>query len=317
MKKLLQISAVAIGLFAIAFTNAASHRKLVYLNQYDLNDDGDLVELEFNQARRQQFNLTDENDDGVVDEKEYVFEYTNRMDKQLEKDRTGQVKQTVVRFKALDKSENKKMEWQEYQASGSRSFKYYDVNKDGVINDQDPVPVRKSRKKSEKTKTAQEIADEKQDKVRYAKRLLKMPTTHSREGFFTKYDLDENTIIDKEEFEARRRQDFDRADEDHNGWLSEREYIFEYQNRLDTQIEKARKAAIKQTHVRFGILDDNENDSMTFAEYQVSGKRSFTRWDTNKDGIVNMQDPMPEKRQHADKNNNSDKNKTAKSVSAY
>jgi Ca2+-binding EF-hand superfamily protein len=311
MKKILLVSTIVIGLLTVSFLEAASHRKQVYLNQYDLNKNGDLIEPEFNQARRQQFNLTDEDNDGVVGEKEYVFEYTNRMDKQLIKDRKGQVKQTIVRFKSLDKSENKKMEWEEYQTSGLRSFKYYDVNKDGIINENDPVPVRKSRKKSLKNKTVQDIADEKQNKLRYAKRLLRMPTTHDREGFFTKYDLDENAIINKKEFDVRRRQDFDRADENNNDWLSEREYIFEYENRLDKQITKTRKAAIKQTYVRFGVLDDNKDSDMTFLEYQSSGKRSFSRWDTDKNGIVNMQDPMPEKRKH------SDKDKTAKSVSAY
>ncbi|MBV1910644.1 MAG: hypothetical protein KUG78_15180 [Kangiellaceae bacterium] len=317
MKKLMLVCIATISFFSVISAEAASHRKQVYLDQYDLDKDGNLIQSEFNQARQHKFDFADENKDGVVTEDEYVFEYTNRMDKQLEKDRKGQVKQTVVRFKSLDKSENKRMEWKEYQASGKRSFKRYDVNEDGVINEQDPQPVKKEWKKSKKVQTAQEIAGRKQSTLRRAKRILKMPTTHSREGFFTKYDLNENATIDQKEFNARRRQDFDRADEDQNGWLSEQEYIFEYENRLDKQIARTRKAAIKQTHVRFGVLDDNENGKMTFIEFQLSGKRSFTRWDTNKDGMVNMNDPAPEKHKHHDKDKSHDKKKTTKSVAKY
>ncbi|MEI8705769.1 hypothetical protein [Pseudoalteromonas sp. B62] len=46
---------------------------------------------------------------------------------------------------------------------------------------------------------------------------------------------------------------------------------------------------------------------MTFAEYQLSGHRSFTRWDTDKDGIVNNLDPAPKKNEYVSNN------KTAKS----
>ena len=102
MKKtqLLALSA----LFTSMFASAASHHKLVFINQYDTNQDWQLSINEFDDARKARFNATDENNDGFVDESEYVFEYKNRMDSQLTKDRQGQIKQTIIRFNALDKN---------------------------------------------------------------------------------------------------------------------------------------------------------------------------------------------------------------------
>ncbi|WP_416306170.1 hypothetical protein [Neptunicella sp. SCSIO 80796] len=291
-------------------TLAASHNKLVYLNQYDLDNNGELALTEFDQARKQRFDLTDEDHNGLVDENEYVFEYQNRMDKQLAEDRLNQVKQTVVRFKSLDKNDNGRVEWSEYQASGERSFTHYDGNQDNVINKDEPPKSRpNAQKPNEELQTAQQIEDEKQLALQRAKRLLRMPSTHSSNGFFSKYDSDQDGIISRAEFDQRRRNDFDLTDEDKNGWLSQQEYLFEYENRLDQQIARTRKGAIKQTYVRFNILDKDKNGGMTFAEYQLSGHRSFNRWDTNQDGVVSMLDPEPEQRRYAkdDKANNTGK----------
>ncbi|KAA1152152.1 EF-hand domain-containing protein [Pseudoalteromonas fuliginea] len=306
MNKIITITFTTVLALLSTVTNAASHSKSIYINQYDTNNDGNVHLAEFDNARQNNFNNTDENKDGAVSENEYIFEYQDRMDKQLTLDRLVQVKQTTVRFKALDKNENAKMEWQEYQASGVRSFTKYDVNKDGTINDLDPEPKRKTEKKTVE-KTELQLAQEKQNKLNRAKRLLRMPTTHDRKGFFIKYDLNQDNIITQEEFNQRRRQDFDRADEDANNWLTEQEYIFEYENRLDKKIASTRKAALKQTHIRFNVLDKDEDGAMTFAEYQLSGHRSFTRWDTDKDGIVNNLDPAPKKNEYVSNN------KTAKS----
>ncbi|MEI8705770.1 hypothetical protein [Pseudoalteromonas sp. B62] len=147
MNKIITITFTTVLALLSTVTNAASHSKSIYINQYDTNNDGNVHLAEFDNARQNNFNSTDENKDGAVSENEYVFEYQDRMDKQLTLDRLVQVKQTTVRFKALDKNENAKMEWQEYQASGVRSFTKYDVNKDGTINDLDPEPKEKQKRK--------------------------------------------------------------------------------------------------------------------------------------------------------------------------
>lgn len=221
MNKTILITLTTLLSLTTAAVNGASHNKLVYLNQYDINGDGDVLLTEFDQVRKEKFNQTDDNNDNYIDENEYVFEYQNRMDKQIEKDRFNQVKQTAVRFDAVDKDEDDKMTWDEYQASGLRSFTRYDVNEDGVINDQDPKPKSTWTKKDKKDKTLEELAQEKENKILRAKTILRMPSTHDLKGMHTKYDLNEDNAITKEEFNKRRRQDFDRTDEDKNGWLTE------------------------------------------------------------------------------------------------
>ena len=124
----------------------------------------------------------------------------------------------------------------------------------------------------------------------------RMPSTHNKEGMFTKYDNNQDDVISKTEHQQRRRADFDLTDEDNNGWVSQDEYLFEYQNRMDKQIAKTRTAAIKQTYVRFGVLDKNENGQMSLEEYQFSGHRSFNRWDSDKDNVVTMSEALPKPR---------------------
>jgi Ca2+-binding EF-hand superfamily protein len=278
--------------------DAASHRKLVFVNQYDLDGDWLLYAGEFEHARKRRFNNTDENQDAVVNEEEYVFEYQNKLDTQLIIDRKGQVQQTIVRFNALDKNENDRIQWQEYAASGLRSFTRYDVNGDGNIDTQDLAPLNTWKRKDTAEMTKQQQENLRDRQLASAKRSLSMPSTHNKKGMFSKYDNNQDGVITKAEHQLRRRADFDLTDEDNNGWVSQDEYLFEYQNRMDKQIAKTRLAAIKQTYVRFGVLDKNEDGQMTIEEYQFSGQRSFNRWDSDKNDLVSMSEALPEARKN-------------------
>jgi hypothetical protein len=276
--------------------DAASHRKIVFVNQYDLDGDWLLYAHEFAHARKKRFKHTDENQDRVVNEEEYVFEYQNKLDTQLTKDRKAQVRQTIVRFNAMDKNDNGSMEWQEYEASGLRSFSYYDTNKDENINTQDPEPVNNRRRDDSPNMTKQQREKRRNRQLLSAKTVLEMPSTHNPLGMFSRYDNNQDGSISKAEHHQRRRADFDSTDENNNGWLSQDEYLFEYQNRMDKQIAKIRRAAIKQTYVRFDALDTNDDGQMTLIEYHFSGNRSFNRWDINQDNIVSMSEELPERK---------------------
>jgi len=287
-------------LFTSLFTQAASHHKLVFINQYDGNQDWALTISEFDNARQARFDKTDENNDGFVDESEYAFEYKNRMDNQLNKDRQGQVKQTVVRFNALDKNDNDRIDLHEYEASAKRTFTYFDTNEDGVIDDKDPKPKRKKKKKQ---LSAQEKEAKQIKRLPYAKSILRMPTTHSFKGMLTKYDENGDKVITAQEISQVRSKIWGIADEDNNGWLSEQEYLFEFEDRMDAQIAKKRKSAIKQTYVRFNILDKDDDKKMTLKEYQASGHRSFNRFDTDNNHIVTLAEAMPKPRKKAKSKN--------------
>ncbi|OIQ47853.1 MAG: hypothetical protein BM565_04600 [Gammaproteobacteria bacterium MedPE] len=291
MMKKTQLLALS-ALFTSLFTQAASHHKLVFINQYDANQDWSLSLAEFDKARESRFNITDENNDGFVDESEYVFEYKNRMDNQLTKDRQGQIKQTIIRFNALDKNENARIDLAEYQGSGKRTFTYFDTNKDGVISESDPAPKRRA-KKAEKTLTATQQRETQIKKLPRAKRVLSMPTTHSFNGLLTKYDANDDKTITPQEIAIVRQKIWDLADENNDGWISEQEYLYEFEDRMDMQIAKTRKSAVKQTYVRFGILDKDKDGKMTLAEYQASGHRSFNRFDTDNNQIVTLDEAMP------------------------
>lgn len=295
MKKLFLF--LASSLLLASSLQAASHHKMVFLKQYDLDGDWELYREEFNFARQIRFKRTDENNDGFVSADEYLFEYQNKLDNQLANDRKGQIEQTTVRFKALDKNENGRMEWAEYTESGERAFNRYDSNQDRQIDENDDTPKRTWRQKSKNELTREQWEAQRNRQLGYAKRALRMPTTHNKEGMLTKYDTNQDKVITLQEHSDRRRIDFERTDEDSNGWVSEQEYLFEYQDRMDSQIEKTRAAAIKQTTVRFNALDKDGDGAMTFAEYQASGNRFFERFDTNADEVITMDEAAPKKYQ--------------------
>ncbi|MEM9172380.1 MAG: hypothetical protein AAGA84_06710 [Pseudomonadota bacterium] len=249
--------------------------------------------IEFETSRRSRFDATDTNSDGVVEEQEYVYEWEDRMDAQLEKDRSGRAKQTYVRFAAMDKDDDERMAWEEYAASGNRIFVRYDTNEDGVIDASDPAPSYNWTPKPDSELTAEELQKRRDRQMSYARSMLEMPTTHNLEGVMVRYDLDGDERVERAEFDGKRRADYDATDFDGDGTLIADEYASEFEDRMDEAIEKFRAKSIKQASKRFNALDDNQDGVMTFAEYRQSGNRIFARYDGSHDGYVNLDDPMP------------------------
>lgn len=241
--------------------DAALHRKMVFVNQYDLDGDWLLYAQKFEHVTRKILNHTDENQDSVVNEEEYVFEYQNKLDTQLIKDIKAQVRQTIARF-----------------------------------NIQDPEPVYNRKRDDSPNMTQQQRRKRINSQLLSSKTELEMSSTHNPQGMFSRYDNNQDGSISRAEYHQRRRADFDRNDVNNNGWLSQYEYLFEYQNRMDKQITKIRRVAIKQTYVQFDTLDTDDNGKMTLIEYHFSDNRSFNRWDINQDNIVSMNEVLPERK---------------------
>lgn len=126
--------------------------------------------------------------------------------------------------------------------------------------------------------------DEKKDGKR------KFISAHSKGGFVRSYDTDGDGQVSQAEFLAEREKGYNLRDADGNGTLVEEEYVGEYVVRMDKRMAERRAGGIKQAHVRFNILDGNEDKVMTLAEFHDSGSRMFSRLDSNEDGIVNDQD---------------------------
>lgn len=151
MKSQLIIAAMASALLTPAAV-AAPHEGGAFVKDYDTNGDGQVSRAEFDARRPARFKATDANGDGVLDENEYVGEYTARLDTQLAastdtaekktEQRQRQLRQTHVRFDVLDTSKDKRIDKAEYDASGVRAFAEQDKDKDGTITTADVAAQR-------------------------------------------------------------------------------------------------------------------------------------------------------------------------------
>jgi Ca2+-binding EF-hand superfamily protein len=123
---------------------------------------------------------------------------------------------------------------------------------------------------------------------------------HERDAFIKQYDSNNDGKVSSEEFAAARTARFNATDTDKKGTIDEGEYLVEYIAQLDIELiastkledEKTaiRQRQLKQTVVRFHVLDDDHNKSISKPEYDASGLRSFTNHDTDKDGVVTVKD---------------------------
>ncbi|MBN7797209.1 hypothetical protein [Parahaliea mediterranea] len=276
-----------------AQAGAASHAKARFIEQYDLDGDGRLGSVEFEQARRERFDNTDMDRNGTVDPDEYLLEWENHLDNQLQLDRKAQLSQTEVRFKALDKDESGAVSAAEFKSSGERAFSHLDLDTNGVVDVADGEAAAEA--KDNQRKDAEALSRE--EAAAKVRRVLRMPSTHDHRGMLALYDEDGDDRVTREEYERQRAVQFARTDRNGDGGIDADEYLREFEDRLDAGIVADRAAQVKQTHVRFGALDKDENGAMTFAEYQRSGHRSFKRWDTDSDGFVTWEEAAPPPRE--------------------
>ena len=119
------VSALCISASAVAAPHSASGIILTY----DLNKDESLPLEEFVDARRARFNASDTNKDGVLDESEYVYEWEGKVEKRLAEDRKASVKQTHIRFHAVDSNDDEFITIDEVNAVGERSFSRMEIGR--------------------------------------------------------------------------------------------------------------------------------------------------------------------------------------------
>jgi hypothetical protein len=170
--------------------------------------------------------------------------------KQLASERAGHLRQTHVRFNALDKDEDGYISRAEFNRSGDSAFERMDTNKDGVLSAADPKPEpRGEDTRSEQTRSEQTRAEQSRQQQAprteqpRRERLLKMPTTHSVEGMLAMYDSNKDGVISREEYAKGRATQFAATDTNGDGQLSYDEYVAEFAARLDKQISQIGKKA--------------------------------------------------------------------------
>ncbi len=260
--------------------------KIDFIAEFDQNGDGQVSHSEFFTERQHRLALMDLRHNAQIDVAGYQAEYADRLDQRLAADRKGQLKQTEVRFAAVDKDQDGRISSAEYQASGQSAFRFIDSNKDGLISKTDsktdskadPAPQRRGQNNAEPPRR---------------RPALVMPTTHSVSGMLAMYDTDKNGEVSAAEYQLIRQQAFARTDADHNGELSPQEYMQEFTDRVDQQIASTRSAQLTQAQVRFKALDKDENGILSAAEYHQSGQRMFSRWDTDQDRLVSVAEALP------------------------
>lgn len=147
--KTLHLSLLSLSTLLAGAALGAAHERDTFIQQYDTNRDGKVERSEFDAARAERFNATDTDHSNALDQGEYLVEYLAQLDAGLatssksEADKTAtrqrQLRQTLVRFNALDADHGKDISKAEYDASGNRSFGNHDSDKDGTITSKDAV----------------------------------------------------------------------------------------------------------------------------------------------------------------------------------
>lgn len=243
-----------------------------FIDEYAADAKQSISKAEFDSARAARLLGMDANKNGAVDAQEYADEYATRLEKKISAERKAQVAQTVIRFGAVDKNRDQKITLEEFQTSASGLFNFLDKQKTGVISTETPEPEANGGSRS----------------------VLAMPDTHSVKGFLEIYDVDSDGKVTRADFDQQRKEKFNATDTNHDGSVNAEEYMAEFENRLDRQIKQVRDSQVKQTYVRFKSLDADKNSALTLQEFNTSGDRIFNGWDVNRDGLVDVNDPLPE-----------------------
>lgn len=280
--------ALLLSAVAAAQSPAASPRPLVgghgnnvqaFIAEFDDNGDGKVTWAEFEAFRRARFDATDYDHNGTVDEDEYVREFSERMAAEIERERTGLMEQARNRFAQLGPDKDGQVSKAAFDAAGEKTWLAAQTLLAGKAHTGTPPAGGTARTAA----GAQRFDNGPRSR-------LNLPTSHSAEGFLALYDSNGDGKVDKAEFQRARDAQFTRTDTNGDGRLSANEYLAEFESRIDRRAATLDQGEDRQAHVRFGVLDADKDGAMTFAEYQVSGKRLFDTADRNKDGVVDAAD---------------------------
>jgi len=123
-----------------ALVMPTTHSVAGMLAMYDLDQDGQVSQAEYQQQRQAVFNHTDRDQNGELSPQEYLEEFIDRVDQQIAKTRDAQLKQALVRFKALDKDQNGVLSAPEYHQSGQRMFARWDTDNNRLVSLAEALP---------------------------------------------------------------------------------------------------------------------------------------------------------------------------------
>lgn len=123
---------------------------------------------------------------------------------------------------------------------------------------------------------------------------------HGGNAFVAAYDADKDGSLTRAEYDSGRAARFTATDANGDGGITEEEYVAEYSGRLELELAnfdrgeekkaEARQRQIRQTRVRFGVIDTNKDGKIDRAEYDAIADRSFAEQDADKDGTITAAD---------------------------
>lgn len=252
-----------------------------FIAEFDDTGDGAVSWAEFEAFRRARFDATDTNKDGSVDRDEYVREFDARMAAEIDRERAALMDQARTRFTALDTDKDGQISRAEFDAAGASTW---------TAGQKVLAAKGTHAHAAAQPETQPRTAAGAQRFDARARSRLDMPTSHTAEGFLALYDGNGDGTVDRAEFQQARDAQFTRTDGNGDGRLALDEYLGEFDTRVERRAAALNQGEDRQVHVRFGVLDADKDGRMTFAEYQVSGKRLFDTADRNKNGVVDAAD---------------------------
>ncbi|MGI1679979.1 MAG: hypothetical protein K6L75_14655 [Cellvibrionaceae bacterium] len=278
------------------FKKSDSQQKIIYINDYDANNDLAVSEKERDVIENMMFSFIDKNKNLKIEGDEYFKFQGARLEDKLFLESSSHVKQSIIRFDSLDDDGDKKITFSEFSKSSLRIFNIFDKNKDSVLDKKDKyfkekeyVPIEDKASIDDRSDEALNIIKQ---KISSAKYLLSMPSTHNWNGVFSQYDKNKTGTITKSVFDSQRKNVFDRVDINSDGWLSEDEYIGEYRARVENRLQQARGYFFGQIKKDFLNKDASKNGSLSIEEYLQGSKEKFNRFDVDNDGFVSLGDDL-------------------------
>lgn len=259
---------------------------MLFVRAFDANKDDVLTRAENENHRRARFNDMDTDKNGWVSLPEYVAEFHKYLAQGLKEEMPRQDQMTEVRFVSLAGKDGTHITREQFDKSGEKAFAAFAAGK---------LP--------------EDLKD------RSSAGMLGMPTNHTVKGMMALYDRNGDGELPREEYDAVRDEQFKNADVNRDNKLSRDEYAAEFQQRLDHRIHEMTVRQIRQTRVRFGILDTNKNDRLDWEEFKFSADRQFDFMDRNKDGRVDAEDaklPVPTRENANTTTSNNEANKAKK-----
>ncbi len=232
-----------------------------FIKAHDLDNDGVLMRAEYENFRRQRFAESDYDHNGHIDLGEYVREFEARLDTRIRAELAETDAQTRRRFEALAGNGQSHISRERFDAAGERGFAAF---AEGKLPEALPADAPRT--------------------------ILAMPTSHTQAGMRALYDTNNDGQIPREEYDAARKEQFERTDSNRDGRLSFDEYAAEFRHRIDARIHEIKSRELRQARVRFGVLDKNRNDRLDAEEHLETGLQMFQRVDRNGDGKVDSAD---------------------------